>query len=238
MRAPDAARSPFIGPGVRADTADWREVLSASLGKAMSNQLACSEAVVRGRGWNVDFGEGTIYFGDDGFPVQFIGSESSSSGTWLWGWENVNGFPDGILRVAASARAAGEGWGLPPLTTPELALGDAINGHTLSVVAVSVCGEDVCYYRGPHDGGAVLMAFPAPEEVFAPVDAMRFVSVSMQCIQQFDVDHEVFIRGFLHQNGTPYSQEGDAIIAGFDRDLRIEFESAGGRTRVRRMTTA
>ncbi|MFQ7355850.1 MAG: DUF6882 domain-containing protein [Coprococcus phoceensis] len=70
-------------------------------------QTACSEQVVKGQDWNVDFSEGVILFGNQKYPLQFIGSEATSSNTWLWGWENVNGFSEKIIQVATHAKVVG-----------------------------------------------------------------------------------------------------------------------------------
>lgn len=64
---------------------DWLQVFSAYLGKAMVIQNNAGKYVVKDRNWNVDFGQGYIAFGEDKYPVQFIGSESNSSNSWMWG---------------------------------------------------------------------------------------------------------------------------------------------------------
>ncbi len=60
------------------DTEDWSHVFSACLGKMMAIQTACGEQVVKGQNWNVDFSEGTICFGEQKYPIQFIGSEAAA----------------------------------------------------------------------------------------------------------------------------------------------------------------
>ena len=42
------------------DTGNWFQVFSACLGKMIAIQTACSEQVVKGQDWNVDFSEGVI----------------------------------------------------------------------------------------------------------------------------------------------------------------------------------
>ena len=101
------------------DTGNWFQVFSACLGKMIAIQTACSEQVVKGQDWNVDFSEGVILFGNQKYPLQFIGSEATSSNTWLWGWENINGFSEKIIQVATHAKVVGERWNLEPLTTAE-----------------------------------------------------------------------------------------------------------------------
>ena len=66
-------------------------------------------------------------------------------------------------------------------------------GHNLSIVACGISSEKLCYYRGPHSGGAIFVAFSGVrEEVFSPVDSMKFRNLTMQCIQNFSVCHFYF----------------------------------------------
>ena len=141
------------------DKSNWRQVYSACLGKMMVIQNACAEQVAKGRNWNVDFGRGTLAFGNDEYPVQFLGSESSYSNTWMWGWNNINGFDEKLIRLAREAKKMGEAWNLEPLTTDTFDLDDTFNGHNLSIVACGISGENYCYYRGPHEMARCLWLF-------------------------------------------------------------------------------
>ena len=228
----------FIDSTIEISKESWFEVFSACLGKSMANQKACSEFVVKGQNWNVDFSKGVISFGKNEFPVQFIGSESKSSNTWLWGWDNVNNFSNDILKIADEAKEIGSTWNLEPFTTPKFEITETFNGHAISIVATSVCKENVCYYKGPHDGGAIFVAFhKIPDKVFAPVDAPAFTSVTMQCIQTYYVDHPIFVKSFLYQNNTAYEQQGNSIIAHFKQDLKIDFERVDEFFRISNMKT-
>ncbi len=214
------------------DTEDWSHVFSACLGKMMAIQTACGEQVVKGQNWNVDFSEGTICFGEQKYPIQFIGSEAAASNTWLWGWENINGFSEEMLQLAQYTKEVGEHWGLEPLTTAGFDLDNTFNGHNLSIVACGI-GAQYCYYRGPHSGGAIFVAFSGvPNSVFAPVDVQKFVSITTQCIQQFDVDHKIFTEAFLQWNGTKYRWENQGIIVYFQQDLKIQFEQTSDCLRI------
>lgn len=222
--------------GLDLDTGDWFQVFSACLGKMMAIQTACSEIVVKGQDWNVDFSEGTIRFGNRTYPIQFLGSESASGNTWLWGWENINGFSEKIIQLAQQTREKGEDLGLKPLTTAEFTLDDTYNGHHLSIVTCGLA-EKYCYYRGPHSGGAILVAFSdVPDEVFAPVDIHKFISITTQCIQQSLVDHRLFVEGFLLWNHTKYDWNGHTLTAHFDQDLNMEFEQTEKCLRICSMT--
>ncbi|MCL2654414.1 MAG: hypothetical protein FWD65_01770 [Coriobacteriia bacterium] len=228
-----AIKKHLFDSGITIRKDNWYEVFSASLGKVMANQQTCSDLVVRGQDWNVDFTEGVITFGKEAFPLQFIGSESASSNSWLWGWENINHFPEEVTELSKQTKRTGEQMSLDALTTAEFELSDVFNGHSMSVVTCALSNRNYCYYRGPHSNGAIFCAFSnLPDEVFTPVDMYKFVSISMDCIQQFSIDHHIFVQSFLYQNDTPYELSGQSIIAHFKQDLRIEFEQAGEFQRI------
>lgn len=216
----------------------WFEVFSACLGQVMAIQDACSEQVVKGQNWNVDFETGQLVFANKSYPVQFLGSESNSSNTWKWGWDNINGFSPSLIELANEVRSLGEKWNLEPLRVADFELDDTFNGRSMAIVACGISKKSYCYYRGPHDRGAVLMAFSqVPESVFLPVELHKFISITTECIQQFSINHKIFIESFLHWNKIKYSWEGQTIIAEFSQKLYIKFEQIDEFLRVSSMKT-
>ena len=215
--------------------ATWNEIFSANLGKIMAIQIACAEHVVKNRDWNVDFDKGIIAFGNDEYPLQFLGSEANSSNTWLWAWENINGFDDKIISLAREIKGKGEKLNLEALTTAEIDISDELNGHTLSIVACGHADKNYCYYYGPHSGGAILVAFDGVDEkVFTPVDAKDFADIVVRCIQQFPLNHKLFIESFLEWNKTKYKWKENTLIADFENSqkLEIDFEEKSELARI------
>lgn len=209
------------------DKGDWIEVFSACLGKMIAIQNNAAKYAVKNRDWNVDFSRGYIEFGDDKYPVQFIGSESSSSDTWMWGWNNINRFPEDIIALSKEILTKGKRWGLKPLTIPQFDLNNTYNGHTVSIVACALSDNDYFYYRGPHDGGAIFMAVSnAPKSVFGPVEISEFATITMQCIKQYPINHKIFVESFLKWNKTNFewNANNDELIAHFEQDLYFEFD--------------
>ena len=205
----------------------------------MAIQIACAEHVVKNRDWNVDFDRGIISFGNDEYPLQFLGSEATSSNTWLWAWENINEFDDKIISLAREIKAKGEKLNLEALTTAEIDINDELNGHTLSIVACGLADKNYCYYRGPHSGGAILVAIDGVDEkVFSSVSAKDFVDITIKCIQQFSLNHKIFVESFLEWNKTKYKLQGDTIIADFEKDgkLMIELEKIENSFRIKNIS--
>ena len=213
----------------------WNDVFSANLGKIMAIQTACAKYVVKNRDWNVDFDRGIISFGEDEYPLQFLGSESNSSNTWLWAWENINGFDENIISLAREIKAKGEKLNLEALTTAEIDISDELNGHTLSIVACGLADKNYCYYYGPHSGGAILVAFDGVDEkVFTPVDAKDFADIVVRCIQQFPLNHKLFVESFLSWNKNKYEWKKNTLIADFgnSQKLEIDFEEKSELARI------
>ena len=221
------------------DKSDWLQVFSACLGKMMVIQNNASEYIVRGRGWNLDFTERSLYFGDDEYKIQFIGSESTSSNTWMWGWENINNFSDETLVLANEMRNKGKEWNLEPFTIPKFELTDVINGHTLAIVACGLSEENYFYYRGPHSGGAVYLAVEYAEKaVLNKANLTLFAQITLECVKQYPVAHKIFVESLLQWNKTPYKWDGDTLIAKFPQELLIGFEQKGDFYRIVSMKTA
>lgn len=245
-QGPKEAPASQAGPGALAsffpdglNMSDWDQVFSACLGKMYTVQNRLAELVKDEPNWYVDFEKGTLTLGKYEFRMQFLGSESYVSNSWLWGWENVNGFPDNLLGQVHIARTYGQAWGLEPLMYAQCELNDTFNGHNFSMVVCGALAEDRCYYRCPTGGdqGAAFVALcDMPKELFAPVDGITFINSVSQCIQQFYLDHKIFVEAFLRWNRTPFDWSGDTLTAHFDADVAVEFEQAGENYRIKNLS--
>lgn len=103
-----------------------------------------------------DQAKGELVFSNDGVPaivakIDFIGSYSSKTGTWLWAWANFHLLENAITRVLA-VRDFGEAQDYPCLTTPKWAA-EKVNAWEMAAVAAHVLnGRGI--YRSPDEGGA------------------------------------------------------------------------------------
>lgn len=122
------------------------------------------------------------------------------------------------------------------LTTTEIDITDELNGHNLSIVACGLADKNYCYYRGPHSGGAIFVAFcGVAEKVFSPVDVRKFIDITMKCIQQFSLNHKIFIESFLEWNKNKYEWQENNMVANFGNSskLKIEFEKVEDNFRIK-----
>lgn len=111
--------------------------------------------------WAANLAEGTISFTSADRtltgPVQFIGSLSPATGTWLWGWANT-GLPDHVVVSVSAAAAYGKANGISALVTPKLGEVDDGLASELAAVAIHLAGSGTLY-RAAAGENVVFLAF-------------------------------------------------------------------------------
>ncbi|OUT12797.1 phenylalanyl-tRNA synthetase subunit alpha [Campylobacter concisus] len=204
------------------DKSNWSKLFSACVGKATLLQKRAFKLLVEGSNWQVDFDSGKIYFDEREFDMQFIGSESFSSNTWLWGYENINGFDERLLELANKAREFGEKFGLSAFSTPQFELDENFNGHTISMVACAAFDEQN-YYRIEYEGGAAYVAFRSDIVFEEPVLANELLSVVNECLSTYELDHKILVKGLLLSCDMKFSESPNEIVANKD-ELSFKFD--------------
>ncbi|WP_148790349.1 DUF6882 domain-containing protein [Campylobacter concisus] len=204
------------------DKSNWSELFSACVGKATLLQKRAFKLLVEGNNWQVDFDSGKIYFDEREFDMQFIGSESFSSNTWLWGYENINGFDERLLGLANKAREFGEKFGLSAFSRPQFELDENLNGHTISMILCTAFDEQN-YYRIEYDGGAAYVAFRSDAVFEEPVLANELLSVVNECLSTYDLDHKILVKGLLLSCDMKFSESPNEIVAN-KNELSFKFD--------------
>ncbi len=100
--------------------------------------------------------KGELVFSNDGVAavvakIDFIGSYSSRTDTWLWAWANFHLLENVRTRVQA-VRDFGEVHDYPCLTTPKW-IAEEVNAWEMAAVAAHVLNARGIY-RSPREGGA------------------------------------------------------------------------------------
>ena len=70
------------------------------------------------------------------------------------------------------------------------------------------------------------------------MDGLTFVNSVGQCVQQFYLDHRIFVESFLRWNRTPFDWNGDTLTAHFDTGVVVEFGRAGEHYRIKNLSQA
>lgn len=201
--------------------------LSRDFGVALIRQKRFGELIKKSPRWDVDFGKGTISFGEYEFPVGFLGSESDSANTWLWGWVNVNDFPEALVADSEAFYEHCIMMGMDQIKEAELDMTELINGHALASMAVVANTDRMCYYRAPYEGGAAfLLVKDVPDSIFAAISAAEAATAVSESISAFPLRHFFLVEGVMEVYCTDAKVDQQKAVGTFHDGsvMKVEFD--------------
>ncbi|WP_043346767.1 DUF6882 domain-containing protein [Beutenbergia cavernae] len=128
---------------------------------------ATDEDTPYGGSLGADLGSGTYSFiGRERLDARlhFVGSAAPGPNSWLWGWNNVNGFPDAVVARAGQLRDFGQRFGIRELSDGEtpLTADPKTSATAFGAVASLICGLPFWLLdAGQGTVGALLLESPA-----------------------------------------------------------------------------
>ena len=182
--------------------------------------------------WNVDLTVGVLSFtGRDGTletPAHVIGTAAPGPGTWMWAWQNVNGFPHAAVARSEQVRDFGTRFGLAELTTPEVPLRgeprqDAVE---YAVVAGLVAGGWPHYTAAI--GGSTIVALVVEEPRAAlpePSAATAATVIGEALANGAVVDHRRALAAYAELRGLGLEGAGpEMVLVAPDGRLSVRFD--------------
>lgn len=140
----------------------WEDTICTCHGELHDKQEALEAQYTLGKHKRFDYDQetATLVFSNDGVPalvadVEFIGSVSTKSNTWLWSWANFSTLLPVRSRISA-VRDFGEDKGYPRLTVPQWPA-EEVDGWEMAGIAAHVLGAQGVY-RVPSANGFLFMA--------------------------------------------------------------------------------
>lgn len=111
--------------------------------------------------WSADLAKGTMqfHFADHAIigPVQFLGSYSARSETWLWGWANSD-MPSHVTTASLATKVHGDVHGIAALSERKLNLEKTWLADDLASITVEIA-ELSGMYRAPSFNGYTYLGF-------------------------------------------------------------------------------
>jgi hypothetical protein len=110
--------------------------------------------------WDWDQDAGELVFSNDGVPaviasIEFVGSISTISNTWLWSWANPS-LSENVSTLIKKVRDLGEVQGFPRLTTPKWSA-EEVDGWEMTSIAAYILNARGAY-RTPDETGLTFLA--------------------------------------------------------------------------------
>lgn len=189
-------------------------------------------ALIADAEWEVDFtsnphlnftsAEGTVLRG----RPHLLGSESSAQSTWLWGWENVNEFPEPVVSLAHEVRKFGAAEDVAELITEELPLDEEL-ALRLTLAAKEATGKWAHYPAAAGAGTTVWLLVDAPELTLPEPQVKTTVRALMQGLTQTTVtDHRAALVAYVSKRGIPTAElpEGGLRLLFADGSADLTFD--------------
>ncbi len=181
--------------------------------------------------WAADLTTGVFTFtapdgGTATCRLQFLGTAAPGPGTWMWAWQNVNGFPDAVLTAAESTRRTG----LREAAEPELPLADDL-AHRLALAAKAVTGS-FAHYSAPVGGGTRAWFLLDDADLALPAPSVPRVvrTLSEGLLSVTVVDHRRAVASYASARGLPAVEDGTgAVVLDVpDGTVTVRFDTEDG----------
>ncbi len=180
--------------------------------------------------WAADLTTGVFTFtapdgGTATCRLQFLGTAAPGPGTWMWAWQNVNGFPDAVLTAAESTRRTG----LREAAEPELPLADDL-AHRLALAAKAVTGS-FAHYSAPVGGGTRAWFLLDDADLALPAPSVPRVvrTLSEGLLSVTVVDHRRAVASYASARSLPAVEDGTgAVVLDVpDGTVTVRFDERG-----------
>lgn len=185
--------------------------------------------------WNVDLDAGVFEFTGDrpgAYGVQLLDTAAQGPASWLWGWANPGGFPEGVLRAANATREVGDQYRVAELATGEIPFEQVPDGEaepgmrlasSLATAARVVSGRWFAYsgQAGPGTRAWMLLeglTLPAPS-------TPRTVRSIGEALTAYELnDHRRAVTSYATLRQLPF--DGTRLSLP-DGEVRVEFDEHG-----------
>lgn len=213
-----------------ASSSPYFEALSKCIGVAQLRQVAFGKIIRDASRWDADMQKGEITFDNQKFSVLLLGSESQSTHTWMWGWKNINNYPDFLWEPTQLIYEKLVSEGMREIEGEKIRLSKLVTGHAIAALAVTSSVDRFCYYRAPYSSGAAFLLIKSPPEwVFTEATALDASSCISAVISNFSISHKLLVKGIFEEYCYKI-EEQDATISGCFHDessLTVSFDKKG-----------
>ena len=186
--------------------------------------------------WRIDAARSAFVYTDGtgaerAVGAHFIGTSSPDEGTWLWGWDNINGFPEPFVKQAERVRRLGERYAIREFTHAVLPLTDDL--APALVRAVKAVTGVTAHFSAPTGNGSTRAWLLLDDPALAlprPTVARAVGVVTSALAGTGTVDHRRALAAWAQQRGATLTEAGEDVVELTldDGSLQVRFD-AGGR---------
>ena len=161
---------------------------------------------------------------DKTYHAQFLGSFSGIDNTWMWGWNNINDYPETAIMVANNVRHFGELANVSEFTTPVLPIKGEADIHRLMFAVGRLTGRPA-FHRARTEHGHVYFSLH-DYEMLPPgvVAAQRAIMTSIE--HGWIVNHRVALDAYAEMRPVQMTdtEDGGKLLRCADGVLELGFD--------------
>lgn len=217
---------------------DFYDMNSRFAGQTMATQVNQRSLVEEFPHWEINVGTGKVIFGEKPYQAQYIGKlvpkghRGRFFPQWIWAWDDPMDFPETSLVLAQEMKAFGEQHNIMELKQSRLNVSTIYNQQTNTTVPCALYSKQVSYIPYEENGEKLYVAVEGLDpKIFEPVGLEDAIFVVQTVLENFLVNHRLFLESFFQWNKTPYDLdiENCRIIAHFEVDLVFHMVKKGKR---------
>ena len=148
--------------------------------------------------------------------LHFIGSAAPGPKSWMWGWNNINGFPDAAVASSGRVKEFGARFHLSELTSSEVPLlsEPRVDARVYGAVAGLICGG-LPNYLVPLGGGSVAaMLLEAPQFAPGKPSIVRATTVIPEAAEDGVIsDWRRALSSYAQRRGFRYEPQPDGTVS-------------------------
>lgn len=166
-----------------------------------------------------------VFHGQDlRYRPQFLGSFSGIDDTFMWGWNNINGYPEAAVQVAGNLQSFGEQAGVREFVEPTFGVSGDADVYRLLFAAVRVTGTPAFYRMKTQHGFVYFLLY---DYEMQPSRVVRTERAIMDAISGGWVDdHVSALQSYLEMRPGVQARgtETGLVITCSDGDLEITLD--------------
>lgn len=206
---------------LKIDFRDLDSLYSSCLGRMYTVQGRLEKITNNSKQTKVEFSKCKLYFDETTFDVQFLGFQNDQK-VWIWGWDEKTELPEELFEFANTIKDFSEVYFIDYARRTNYVPkeDDFVRCMTATLCTLF---DDYATFRIPADHGSIYVAIKVTDDILKKADFDTFISVCNHCLKNVKMNHRLFFEGFLMWCEVPYEFVGNAIIAKFEKEVRIEF---------------
>ncbi len=206
---------------LKIDFRDLDSLYSACLGRMFTVQSKLEKVTTASTKTRVELNNCSLYFDDKKFDIQLLGFQNTQN-VWIWAWDEKTNLNPELFDFCNMIKDFSEVYFIDYARRTNYVPNEKEFVRNMTATLCTLF-DDYCTFKIPAEQGSLYVAVKVPNDMLVKADLKTFIGIANHCLKNLKMNHRLFFEGFLLWNEIPYEYDGNAIVAKFEDEVRIEF---------------